>query len=373
MRWDIFCRIIDHYGDIGVCWRLARQLAAEHGITVRLWLDDLVSLHRLCPETHPARKFQQHAGVAICQWCDPFAPAEPADVVIEAFGCPLPESYLQAMATRQPAPCWINLEYLTAETWIDHHHGLASPHPTLPLVKYFYFPGFSKTSGGLLREHGLAQRRRDWQSKPRALHTRLGIPPTNDEETLVSLFCYADAPVANLLDAWATAPTPVRCLLPESVALAPAAAWCGCQALIPWEIRRRGNLILQVLPFLRQEDYDLLLWACDFNCVRGEDSFVRAQWAARPLLWQAYVQEGKSHFAKLDAFLNRYCSGLDGEAAAALRAMHAAWNDGGAPDWQTYWCHHEAILSHAVAWAEILEGQPDLASNLVLFYKNKYN
>jgi hypothetical protein len=23
LHWDIFCRVIDNFGDIGVCWRLA--------------------------------------------------------------------------------------------------------------------------------------------------------------------------------------------------------------------------------------------------------------------------------------------------------------------------------------------------------------
>ncbi len=370
MRWDIFCRVIDNYGDIGVCWRLARQLVAEHGLTVRLWLDDLASLRRLCPETDPDEASQRQAGVDIRRWRDPFPPAVPADVVVEAFGCPLPQRYLHAMAARRPAPCWINLEYLSAEPWIDGCHGLASPHPGLPLVRHFYFPGFTETSGGLLREHDLSARRHDWQGRPQALRARLGLPPES-QEILVSLFCYADAPVAGLLDAWAGSPAPVRCLLPEDATLAQAAAWCGGRAFVAGETRRRGNLTLHVLPFLRQQDYDLLLWACAFNCVRGEDSFVRAQWATRPLLWQAYVQEGGAHLAKLDAFLDRYCAGLDRGAAAGLRALHAAWNGGGAPDWQAAWHHREALQAHAATWAQALQQQPDLASKLVIFCKNR--
>ena len=37
--WDVFCRVVDNYGDAAVCWRLARQLADEHGARVRLWID----------------------------------------------------------------------------------------------------------------------------------------------------------------------------------------------------------------------------------------------------------------------------------------------------------------------------------------------
>ena len=34
-RCDIFCRVVDNLGDVGVSWRLARQVAREHGKRVR--------------------------------------------------------------------------------------------------------------------------------------------------------------------------------------------------------------------------------------------------------------------------------------------------------------------------------------------------
>lgn len=367
MRWDIFCRVIDNYGDIGVCWRLARQLVAEHGLQVRLWLDDLPSLQRLCPEADPQRDSQHLAGVEIRRWREPFPDIEPADVIIEAFGCPLPESYVAAMAQRPARPCWINLEYLSAEAWVEDYHGLPSPHPRLPLTKRFWFPGFTPASGGLLREHDLLARRQAQQAQPQALRQWLRLPPAAADEALVSLFCYASAPVADLLAAWAAAPTPVRCLLPEGAATAQAAGFFGRPELHAGDVLRRGMLTLHAWPFLRQEDYDRLLWACDVNFVRGEDSFVRAQWAARPLVWQPYVQEQEVHHAKLDAFLDRYCAGLDTETAAALRALHGAWNGtGGRLDWPAFWSRRTFLQAHAAAWAGQLAAQPDLASKLVI-------
>ena len=41
---QIFCKVIDNYGDFGVCWRLAPQLAAEYSADVIIWLDDLTVL-----------------------------------------------------------------------------------------------------------------------------------------------------------------------------------------------------------------------------------------------------------------------------------------------------------------------------------------
>src|SRR5574343_1296629 len=118
LHWDIFCRVVDNYGDIGVCWRLARQLACEHARKVRLWVDDLDSLKPLFPTIDPVLQNQSCDGVYICQWIDSgFTVDGVADVVIEAFACELPPAYLQQMAINQPRPCWINLEYLTAEPW----------------------------------------------------------------------------------------------------------------------------------------------------------------------------------------------------------------------------------------------------------------
>ncbi len=117
-RWDIFCAVVDNFGDIGVSWRLARQLAVEHGFKVRLWVDDLASLQPILPEISSGLEVQTAAGVEVRQWPSPFPPVEPAEVVIEAFGCALPSVYIDAMAVLDRPPVWINLEYLSAEKWV---------------------------------------------------------------------------------------------------------------------------------------------------------------------------------------------------------------------------------------------------------------
>ena len=159
--WDIFCRVVDNYGDIGVCWRLARQLAAEHNVAVRLWVDDLNSFARLCPEIDSSLDRQRIAGMTVYRWREPFPDAIPGDVVIEAFGCELPAVFQAAMTAKAQPPVWINLEYLSAENWVTGSHAL--PSPQAKLRKYFFFPGFVAGTGGLLREgdlivsHGPAQ------------------------------------------------------------------------------------------------------------------------------------------------------------------------------------------------------------------------
>ena len=152
MGWDLFCRVIDNYGDIGFCWRLSRQLTTEYGINIRLWVDDLASLQRICPSVDKHISVQHCFGVQICHWTESFPDVIPGEVVIEAYGCELPEKYIQAMLpsyAQLQERVWINLEYLSAESWVDEYHGLTSPHPYLPLIKYFFFPGFTNKTGGL--------------------------------------------------------------------------------------------------------------------------------------------------------------------------------------------------------------------------------
>lgn len=177
IRWDIFCRVVDHYGDIGVCWRLARQLATEFPFEVRLWVDRLETFARMCPTVSADLKSQRVGPIEVCLWPNEFPEVEPADVVIEAFACEIPSSYVNSMARREFKPAWINLEYLSAEDWIEDCHQLVSPRAGLPLQKHFFFPGFSPNTGGLLREHNLLESRDKFDSSASAqFWERIQVP-----------------------------------------------------------------------------------------------------------------------------------------------------------------------------------------------------
>lgn len=364
--WDIFCTVVDNYGDIGVCWRLARQLVAEHGVAVRLWVDDLAPFARLCPEIDAALDRQWVTGVEVCRWTQRFpTDAEPAGVVIEAFACQLPETYVAAMARLNPAPHWINLEYLSAEAWVADCHGLPSPHPRLPLTKHFFIPGFDERSAGLLRERDLLARharfdRFAWWP----CHGGIPAPDT----LAVSLFAYENAAIGVLLDAWRSNDRAVRCLVTDSRILTSVSAFFG-QALTPGTRTECGGLDLQVLPFMRQEAYDDLLAACDLNFVRGEDSLVRAIWAGKPFVWHIYPQDDDAHRVKLEAFLDRYCNGLSAPAVAAVHAFWQAWNAEAttAADWQDFVAHLPEIAEHTRQFRDRLAQLPDLSKTLADF------
>ncbi len=376
LAWDIFCNVIDNYGDIGVCWRLARQLAHEHGAMVRLWVDDLHSFARLCPTLDPFAASQPLGMIEVRHWQEPLPDSVPHDIVVEAFGCRLPDNFRAAMAARQPAPVWINLEYLSAESWIEGCHGLPSPDPQLPLTKYFYFPGFVANSGGLLRERGLLAAREQFQNNPAertALLASYGLP--DDGALLIPLFCYTNAALPGLLQAWADGDAALRCLVPTGVASAELTAFFGSDDLPVGRCLHRGNLEVRILPFVNQDDYDRLLWAADFCFVRGEDSFVRAQWAAQPFAWHIYPQEEDAHLLKLTAFLDRYLADLPDTDAAALRAFWLAWNAGDDAACQAGWRqlrpHLATLRRHARQWAGRQNAIDDLAASLTNFCARK--
>ena len=322
MRWDVFCTVIDNHGDLGVCWRLCRQLA-QRGESVRLWVDDASALAWMAPER--ADPASDAANVDVLPWPlhqDAVRWPAPGDVVIEAFGCTLPDAFVDGMAAQAAAPVWINLEYLSAEPYALRCHGLPSPVMSGPgrgLTKHFYYPGFAPGSGGLLRESDLAARQQGWDRQAwRAilapdLYKKYGL-----RRRWISLFCYEPESIQPLLMQLAALPDACLLVTPGRA----AAAVRACLAKLPAELGQ--SLPLAFLPVLPQTDFDALLWACDLNFVRGEDSLVRALWAGRPLVWQIYPQDDGAHQVKLQAFLDQI------DASPLLRQWHQAWNGGSA-------------------------------------------
>ena len=364
---DIFCEVIDNFGDAGVSWRLARALTAR-GLSVRLWINDLSCLQRLRPSVDERLTEQVVDGFQIIAWNDQTElNYQPAELVIEAFACRLSDAMLDRMAKASPIPVWINLEYLSAESWAMQSHGLPSPHPRLPLTQYFFFPGFKSESGGLLREDGLIQARAAFNTKSRSIFLKnLGIDVGFDR-LLVSLFCYEQAPVHELFNAMRFGP-PTLCLVPEGVATKALANFFGNDLSVSRQVTD-GQLTIKIIPFLNPDDFDRLLWSCDLNFVRGEDSLVRAHWAQQPFVWQLYRQAEESHLIKLAAFLDIHCHDLNEESAHAVKTFWQAWNGdvGAILDWSAF---SEALLElppHYRQWSEHVASVEELSTQLIRF------
>nr|WP_245746958.1 elongation factor P maturation arginine rhamnosyltransferase EarP [Paraburkholderia lycopersici] len=375
---DLFCAVIDNFGDIGVCWRLARQLSHEHRWQVRLFVDDLHAFQKLCPTLDTNRATQAVEGVLVEHWREPTHAGDTlqiADVVIEAFACELPPVYVAAMAERARKPVWLNLEYLSAEDWVADFHLRPSPHPRYALAKYFFFPGLGPGTGGVLKERtldaGRAAFERSRDARAEWWQRATGGPPPGPEATVISLFAYENPAVDGLLEQWCGSAKPVVLLVPEGRISGALARFFGEPAFAAGSRATRGALRAHALAFTEQRGYDPLLWASDLNFVRGEDSFVRAQWSARPFVWHIYPQADDAHLPKLDAALAHYARTLPEAPRAALERFWHAWNGRGVLDWQDFAQHLPVYAARANAWAGELAQVGDLAGNLAEFAKSQ--
>ncbi len=355
LLWDIFCRVIDNFGDIGVCWRLAADLASR-GQRVRLWVDDGSALAWMAPHGH--------AGVDVMPWNEAQRRHEPGDVVLEAFGCDPPDAFIAGMAARTPSPTWINLEYLSAEDYVERSHGLPSPRhgePGAGLVKHFFYPGFAPRTGGLLREQGLLDAIRGFDRTSWLAEHGFEL---KSGERAVSLFCYDNPALPLLLEHWASEPTLL--LVTPGFAARQIGSLLPHSVRPPGEVAELGPLRIGWLPQLPQTGFDRLLWSCDLNFVRGEDSFVRAQWAGQPFVWQIYPQSDDAHMLKLGAFLDRFLAGAPLELEREARGLWQAWN-GDLKALPSEWPDLAAWAAHTQQWRDSLFTQDDLATQLFTF------
>ncbi|MBU1619399.1 MAG: elongation factor P maturation arginine rhamnosyltransferase EarP [Gammaproteobacteria bacterium] len=376
MRCDLFCSVVDNFGDIGICWRLARQLHNEHQWQVTLWVDDLNSFQKICHSVNPQLASQLQNNVLVRHWAavlPELTAADRPDLVIEALACTIPPAYLQWMASFTDKPLWLNLEYLSAEDWVHGCHALPSPHPQLPLQKYFFFPGFTPQTGGLLREQGLVVLLAELSQSDELQHEfwcGLGLLDAMQYQQKISLFAYSQAQIRPWLEQLADAAETTLLLVPQG-----QLATDLTQLFSELKTGRldKKSLSIRILDFMPQPMYDKLLASCDINFVRGEDSVIRAHWAGKPFIWQIYRQEDQAHLIKLQAFLDKYLQDAPAEKNACIKNLHMAWNleQDISAEFAMFKEFSEQIQMHNKKWQEYLIQQQDLASNLVRFAENK--
>ena len=399
----IFCSVVDNFGDIGICWRLARQLAHEHQWQVQLYVDDLVSFAKICPQVKVDAPRQRILDIQVSHWNAELVASWQADsspqqplrdlpqqsqntelpelatpyLVIEALACTVPEGYLRQVARQNPQALWLNLEYLSAEDWVEGCHGLPSPQSVVPLTKYFFFPGFTSATGGLLREQSIVRQAQNLQQDSegqRNFWQQLGIDDAHEYQLRISLFAYGQANIASWLTNIAQQGPKTLMLVPSGVL---AQQLCAIYPELNSQTGQKrlelGQLTLVLMPFIAQPDYDLLLACCDINFVRGEDSVIRAHWAGRPFIWQIYRQEQQAHRQKLNDFLAKQLALATPELAALIQKAHDLWDLelDFSEIWPEYLKNIDKIQNHTIVWQQFLTQQQDLASNLVRFVEKK--
>ena len=365
MLWDIFCRVIDNHGDLGVCWRLSADLASR-GHNVRLWVDDASALAWMAPDMTPnadgRAQFNTTTGtVVVRSWHDALNGIDlPSNVWVEAFGCELPEHFVNRAHQNQPQanspsyPVWLNLEYLSAEAYVERSHKLPSPVMSGRLkgrTKWFFYPGFNEKTGGLIREPQIFEKL-DATATPD--FQRSGNKPCSQ---LSTLFCYEPAALAEAMQLASLNSTGHQWQVAHGRG---ALAFENALRTLPSHLDQPSH---QFIPPLSQTKFDQLLKSSDLNFVRGEDSLVRALWAGKAFVWQIYPQEDGAHGPKLNAFLDWL------QAPDSLRRFHLGWNglsqeplpEVDLPAWQA------CVMA---ARARLMQ-QMDLVSQLLQFVEEK--
>jgi len=358
----LVCEVLDNFGDAGITWRLACLLADEWHARITIAIDQPALLQLW----HQKRRDRQPCDIKVTKLQDARTTDQPPDLLIAMLGSTVPPAIRAQILAHRVS--WVRYEYLTAEPWIDEFHGRSSVKPDDGATEWFYYPGYTSLSGGLLREKNLlAQLRRFTSADPAASGNRSAWMQANKLDSpadhfRVCLFGYAEPSTHHLLESLLALPRPISIFIAQSLA--------GGLALDTSDPR------LRVHQWLDQPDFDCLLASCDLSIVRGEDSWLRAQWTGQPMFWQPYRQADAGHLNKLAAFLDRLLAGAEPGAARAIRQAMMCLNDGSdGRDWPNalpaWFDHLSQIRQIHRAWRDELALQTTLGERLLSFSRDQ--
>lgn len=337
MQIGIVCKVIDNFGDAGFSLRLAKALAARSHRVI-LFHDDPVTFRALYPA-------DENAGLSLLDARDAFHTLKKfgnLDLIVEPFGTSSEQTMhrfdleLKRVCPRTP---WVLIDYLSSEDWVEDFHLSQSIDPSSGHVTTFFYPGFTEKTGGLIHC--------DYPA-----HLRNTAMQGGKHDLKVFVFSYPNAPVVELIDCCNSTDTSTHIYIagpkPEGVEAA-----CVTE-----------------LAFCPQSDFDELLAKHDVLFVRGEDSFVRAQLAGKPMIWQIYPTDDGAHAEKLSKFFERYSVGLTPACKKAMWDCWTSWNglnDTGnfSRSWNGLQVFLPELQAHAVQWQSRLFSGPELVSQLL--------
>ena len=283
---DIFCQVIDNYGDVGVAYRLAREFKRVYpNKKLRFVINQIEELNLI----------RKSENIEVILYKDISKIENSADLIIESFGCEIPKEYMDKALKK--SKLIINLEYFSAEKWVDDFH-LQESFLGGNLKKYFFIPGLSEKSGGILLDNEFLERKKKVEANKEYYLEKFEIKEKYD--LIGSVFSYEknfDSLIEELKK------------LDKKVILLILSEKTQKNFIKYFDNGNNYDKIKFVkLPFFTYDKYEELLALCDFNLVRGEDSFVRALLLGKPFLWHIYPQDENTHIKKLESFLEKYCS-----------------------------------------------------------------
>lgn len=304
---DIFCEIIDNFGDIGVVYRISKELKNLYqNARIRIVLNRLEEFRVINKKVRDT-EYQEIDGL-ICTTFDYVKKNaesfDTADLFIEAFGCDVPEEYIDI--AKEKSKLWINLEYLSGEKWIEDFHLQQSLINSKTLKKIFFMPGFSEKSGGVIIDSGFLQRKEYGKNHKKEILKKY-YPDTDFENKLTGTVFSYEKNFENLLETLSKQEKEtVLILMGEKTQKSFSEILQKKLTENFGKTGKYGKIIMLNSDFLSQEEYEEVISVVDFNFTRGEDSFVRSILLGKPFMWHIYLQEEKAHMDKIRAFNDRF-------------------------------------------------------------------
>lgn len=304
---DIFCEIIDNFGDIGVVYRISKELKKIfQNVRIRIVLNRLEEFKAINKKVKDT-DYQEIDGL-ICvtekyvkENIETFGVS---DVFIEAFGCNVPEEYVKQ--AKENSKLWINLEYLSGEKWIEDFHLCESLIDSKTLKKIFFMPGFSEKSGGVIIDSGFLERMKYGKENRDEVFKKYFKDFDLKDKFIGTVFSY-EKNFENLLETLKNyEKETVLLLMGEKTQKSFSEILKKNLTEDYGNIVKYGKITMIYSDFFSQEEYEEIISASDFNFTRGEDSFVRGIILGKPFMWHIYLQEEKAHMDKIKAFTERF-------------------------------------------------------------------
>lgn len=285
---SVLCKVVDNFGDIGVVWRLCKQLKnVNKSAEINLIVDDLKSFNKICNEIKINGVFEQKVeNINIIDWnafdfCyEKFSKndGEMLSLILECFQCGRPD-WMEKILFEDKLNRTVQIimiDYLTAEKYAEDFHCLESLTRSKKVQKINFMPGFTEKTGGLIIDD-------EWC-----------FISERKNEGPVLIFTYERdwKPLARVL---INADKKVKLARGRGFDSF-AGAWEKCSG-------NAKNLI--ELPYLNQDEWDKMMKDCSILIIRGEESMSRACLSGIPFIWHAYPQSDEYQLVKVNALLER--------------------------------------------------------------------
>jgi len=306
----ILCKVIDNFGDIGVVYRLAKSLTdIDNSISINLIVSNLESFSKMANEINPTLSFQKFKNWNIFDWndsetCSKYFKENPPFVILQTFQCGLPDwldeiIYDEKFSSLEKLCKIVNIEYLTAEKWAEDFHCLKGATRSAFVKKYFFMPGFTKKTGGLILDKNFTMSLTNTNYRQKIIENLSKEISFSEDDFNILVFSY---PKDFTFFFDAISDFQEKCSKKIHVFVASGA---GLESFRKTESEYENkNFLVNYLPYLSQEVWDAFLCSMDFLFIRGEDSFARATLLGKPFLWNIYKQDEEFHLVKLKAFLD---------------------------------------------------------------------